>query len=251
MWRKTFCIFARDFVGYFYSPAAYVTMVGFLFLNGLVLNFEIGPGRANGDVDVALRYLFGNFFFWILMLAVPPLVTMRLLAEERRSGTVDLLMTAPVRAVDVIAGKFAAGFLFTVCVWLLLLVNVALLSVRLPPEAPLDWGKLAAVYIGILSLEGFFVAIGILASAFSKNQVVAAVLALAANLMIFFVGLYHFLFEGNAYESLLWGYVSVISHFVRDFAVGVVDFRYVALYAVGAFVALLLAVWTFDARKWR
>ena len=126
MVRKIASIFWRDFTAFFYSPAAYVTMVGFLFLNGMILNFEISPGRANGDMDVALRYLFGNFFFWILMLAVPPLVTMRLLAEERRSGTVDLLMSAPVRVTEVVLGKFAAGFCFTAFIWSLLLTPFSL-----------------------------------------------------------------------------------------------------------------------------
>jgi ABC-2 type transport system permease protein len=251
MWRRIYWIFVRDFVAYFHSPAAYVTIVGFLFLNGLVLNFEIGPGRAGGNVDFALRYLFGNFFFWILMLAVPPLVTMRLLAEERRSGTVDLLMTAPVRTGEVILGKYAAAFAFTAFVWSLLLIDIALLAVRLPAGATMDWGKIASIYAGVLGLEAMFVAAGLWASAFSRNQVVAAVLGLGINLMVFFAGLYHSLFAGDAYEQLLWNFVSVISHFVRDFALGVVDLRYMALYAIGTTIALFLSTWTFEARKWR
>ena len=247
MVRRVFHIFWRDFAGYFWSPTAYVIIFGFLFLNGLVLNFELGPGRANGHVDMALRYVFGNFFFWILMISIPPLVTMRLLAEERRSGTVELLMTAPVRTGEVIVGKYIAGFLFTAFIWSLLLVNVGLLASRVA----LDWGSIAAIYIGILSLQGFFVGLSLLASALSRNQVVSAVLGLGMILLVFFVGLYHHLFRADEYEAQMWSFVSVISHFVRDFAGGVVDLRYVGMYIVFTAVTLLLAAWTFEARKWR
>ena len=247
MVRRTFHIFRRDFAAYFWSPAAYVTIFGFLFLNGLVLNFELGPGRAGGDVDVALRYLFGNFFFWLLMLTVPPLVTMRLLAEERRSGTIELLMTAPVRTGEVIIGKYAAGVLFTTFIWSLLLLDIGVLQSRVS----LDWGRIASVYVGILSLEAFFVGTGLFASAMSRNQVVAAVLGLGLNLLVFFVGLYHSLFRADEYEALVWSYLSVISHFVRDFAVGIVDLRYIFLYFMFTGVSLIFAAWTLEARKWR
>jgi ABC-2 type transport system permease protein len=250
MWRRISWIFRRDFVAYFQSPAAYVIMVGFLFLNGLMLGILIGPGSADGDVDLALRFFFGNFFFWIFILALPPLVTMRLLAEERRSGTVDLLMTAPVRTSEVVLGKFAAAFAFTAFVWSLFLIDVALLAVRLPAGASMDWGKVASIYVGILSLETFFLAVGVWASAFSRNQVVAAVLGLGINLLVFFVGIFHRLLGGEEYEQLFWSFVSVMSHF-GDFAAGVVDLRYVALYALGTVAALFLATWTFEARKWR
>jgi ABC-2 type transport system permease protein len=250
MVRRVLRLFWRDFLAYFYSPAAYVTIFGFLFLNGLVMNFELG--RSNGDVDVAIRYLFGNFFFWLLMLTVPPLVTMRLLAEERRSGTIELLMTAPVRTGEVIAGKYAAGLAFTTFVWSLLLVDLGVVGLRLHRlTISLDWGTVAAFYVGILGLEAFFVGAGLLASALSRNQVVAAVLGLGINLLVFFVGVYHSLFGGDEYEALIFSYLSVISHFVRDFAAGVVDFRYLALYLVYTAASLVLATWALEARKWR
>jgi ABC-2 type transport system permease protein len=243
--RRTFTVFWRDFSSYFYSPTAYVTIFGFLFLNGLVLNFELTA--SGGDVDFAIRALFGNFFFWLLMLTVPPLVTMRLLAEERRTGTIELLMTAPVRAGEVIAGKYAAGVLLVAVIWSLLLLDLALLASR----TSLDWGTIGSIYAGVLALEASFVGTGLLASALSRNQVVAAVGGLGMNLLVFFLGLYHNLFRADEYEALVWSYLSVISHFVRDFAVGVVDLRYLALYAIYGGASLVLAAWALEARKWR
>lgn len=251
MVRRAFHIFRRDLLAHFFSPAAYVTIFGFLFLNGLVLTMELL--RSNGDIDIALRYLFGNVFFWLLMLTVPPLMTMRLLAEERRSGTIELLMTAPVRATEVIAGKYAAGLALTAFTWSLLLVDMALVAAPLSSRSgvSLDWGSVAAIYVGIFAIEALFVALGLLASALSRNHVVAAVLGLGMNLLVFFVALYHPLFGGDRYEGLIWSYVSVISHFSRDFAAGVVDLRYVGVYLAFAAPALVLAGWTLEARKWR
>jgi ABC-2 type transport system permease protein len=254
MARKTFSIFWREFSGFFYNPTAYVTMFGFLFINGMILQVELGPLRAGGDVDIALRSFFGNFFFWILMLSIPPIVTMRLLAEERRSGSVELLMTAPVRSSEVVLGKYAAGFLFTCFIWSLLLVDIGFLagwlSMREPPVS-LDWGKLGAVYIGIVSLEAFFLALGMFASALSRNQIVAAVVGLGWNIGVFFVGLYHQLFARTRYESLFLSYISVTSHFIRDFSVGIVDLRYIGLYLLGAAAALFLTIHLFESIKWR
>lgn len=254
MWRRIRTIFWRDFSGFFYNPAAYVTIFGFLFVNGLVLHMELSPFRSGGDVDLAIRMMFGNFFFWILMLAVPPIVTMRLLAEERRSNTVELLMTAPVRTWEVVLGKYMAGFLFTAFIWSLLLVDIAVIAVRLatmPGPVGFDWGKLVGIYCGILGLQAFFVALGLLASAVTRNQIVAAVLGLGMNLVVFFVGQYHQLFARSQYESLFLSFISVISHFVRDFSMGIVDLRYLCLYLIMTAACLFVTTWTFGARQWR
>ena len=254
LWRRIFYIFWRDFASYFYNPAAYVTMFAFLFLNGLVLYMELSPLRAGGDVDIALRFVFGNFFFWILMLAVPPIVTMRLFSEERRSGTVELLMTAPIRTWEVVLGKYAAGLLFTVFIWSLLLVDLAVIAGRLYFQTtPLyfDWGKMIGIYLGIIGLEAFFVAVSLFASALTRNQVVAAVLGLGINLCIFFMGQYHQFFSRDQYEALIMSYLSVISHFVRDFSIGIVDLRYLCVYVIFTVAALFFTAWTFEARKWR
>ena len=92
---------------------------------------------------------------------------------------------------------------------------------------------------------------GLFASALSRNQIVAAVVGLGLNLLIFFLGLYHHLFRADQYEAVLWSYLSVISHFVRDFATGVVDLRYIGLYVIFTTLSLVCATWTFEARKWR
>ena len=119
------------------------------------------------------------------------------------------------------------------------------------PPVSLDWGKLVGIYIGILGLQAFFLAVGLFASAITRNQIVAVVLGLGINLVVFFVGQYHQLFARSQYESLFLGFISIISHFTRDFSMGIVDLRYPELYLIFTCAFLYLTAWTFEARKWR
>lgn len=172
-------IFKREFAGYFRTPVAYVFLVVFL-VAASGLGFFVG--RFFDSNSASLERFFA-FHPWIFLFLVPA-VGMRLWAEERRSGTIELLFTLPLTPVQAVLGKFLAGWLFLALAILLtfpLALTVAYLG------AP-DWGVLVASYAGSILLAGTCLAIASLMSALTKNQVVAFVLGVAVCLGFVLVG---------------------------------------------------------------
>lgn len=155
----------REFMAYFYSPLAYVIMTAFLFFSGMTFFLIV---RGTGDSN-SLRYLL-QFLGWILAF-VSPMITMRLIAEEKKTGTIEILMTAPVTDTQIVLAKFFG----TLCFLGLLLLPTILYGVLLERwNANPDWGQILSTYLGLLLLSSAFFSIGILISALSTNQIVAA-----------------------------------------------------------------------------
>ncbi|HTW29552.1 MAG TPA: ABC transporter permease [Acetobacteraceae bacterium] len=169
--RNTLLIARRELAGYFATPVAVVFIVIFLVLQG-ALTFSVGNFFQRGQANLVA---FFNFIPWVLLLLVPAL-TMRLWAEERRLGTVELLLTLPVTETEAVLGKFLAGWAF--CIIALALTFPFVITVNLLGSP--DNGVIAASYLGAILVAGAYLAIGGAASAATKNQVIAFVLALAA-----------------------------------------------------------------------
>jgi ABC-2 type transport system permease protein len=168
--RVTLAIARREFGGYFATPVALVFIIIFLALQG-ALTFNLGQFFERNQADLVP---FFNFLPWVLLLLVPAL-TMRLWAEERRSGTIELLLTLPVTQTQAVIGKFLAAWAFTIIALALTFPFVLTVNYLGHP----DNGIIACSYLGAILLAGSFLAIGGAVSASTKNQVVAFVLAVA------------------------------------------------------------------------
>lgn len=238
--------FLRELRSYFVSPLAYVVLFFLLVLHGivfsLIVTFLSQPGQAfEGPFD----YFFGGFPFWLIVLFAVPVITMRLIAEERKSGSIEVLMTAPISEGQVVAGKFLAALAFWIVLWL----PTVLYAVILERFGDVDWGKLAAGYLGILLVGCFFLGIGIMTSALTRSQIVGAVAAFSLSLFVFFVGFVTGLVDEPWLQELT-GFVSVIDH-MDELRRGIVDTRRIVYYLTGTFFFLFVAARALEDRKWR
>jgi len=246
--RNLRAIFVRELAGYFLSPTAYVVLFFFLLTNGITFYVYASWFRTDPrQIDVVIQYLFGWLPFWILFLLMPPILTMRLFAEEKRTGTIETLMTAPVTDFQVVMGKFLAAETFFAVIWSTVLVFIAILGVLGNP----DWGPVFAFYVGVLSLGALFTAIGLLSSAFTRNQLIAAIVAMSVNLFLFFLNQCRAIFRGDAAAQEFFDFISFYHHFFNDYSRGLVDIRYVVLYLSFTGFVLYFAVKVVSWRRGR
>ena len=130
--RNLWHLFKRDFTSYFYSPIAYVVLTVCLFFNGLTFNLILGALNNPGfpPTESAMELFFGRtIFFWLVALIIPPVLTMRLLSEEKKTGTMEVLMTAPVTDAEVVLAKFLAAFVFYLVIWLPTLIYPLIIEI--------------------------------------------------------------------------------------------------------------------------
>lgn len=237
----------RELRAYFFSPLAYVVAFFLLAGNGIVfalilafLNDPMAP--AGRPLDL---FFGGTFFFWLLVTAMAPVLTMRLLAEEKRSGSIEVLMTAPVTEGQVVAGKYLAALLFYAFLWLPTLAYPAIVATG----TEVDWGVVAGGYLGILLVGALFLAAGTFASAMTSNQIVAAVMSFAILFALFAASLVEYLVTDPGLQEAL-RYLSVPQH-MEELARGIVDTRRLVFYATATLFFLFLSAKALEARKWR
>lgn len=241
-------ILIRELKAYFFSPLAWVVLTFFLLVNGyvfsLIVSFLSDP-RAGGSTT-PLKLFFGDtFFFWLVLLFVTPVLTMRLLSEERRSGTIEALMTAPVSETQVVAGKYLAALGFYAFLWLPTLAYVAVVA----RASEVDWGPIVSGYVGVLGIGAVFMAVGIFGSSFTKNQIVAAVVTFAMLIFFFAVAFLDGLVSDEALKSSL-SYLNLLDH-MDEFGKGIVDTRRLVYYLTTVVLFLFLSSRTLAAKKWR
>ncbi len=246
---NTLTILRRELVGFFLSPVAWVVLFLFMLSNGFAFYHYVSfTAQEPEQITIVLRSLFGFAFFWILPLS--PLLTMRLFSEEKRTGTIEMLMTAPVTSTQVVLGKFLAAQFFYTLIWSTLLLFCLVLEVLGEPDGP-DWGPVIAIYIGLFSLGLLTNSLGLLASSLSRNQLVAAVLALSGNLLFLSLLLGALLYPDAIEIQRVFHYLSFSKHFSSEYTQGVIDIRYPIYYASFAVLFLYFTVWIVEARKWR
>ena len=244
--RRFFAIVGREWRAYFLSPLAYVIVAAFLVMNGAIFSLIVSVlNNPNAPKGQALPYLFTNFFFWFFNLFVVPIIAMRLFPEERKSGTIEILLTSPVTETEVVLGKWTGALGFFLTLWAPTITYVWILR----SQVPIDLGPVASSYFAITLLGAYFLSVGTFASTLTKNQIVAAILAFGMLVPILFVGLLETLLSDPGNRDLV-GYFNVLDH-MDEFARGVVDSRRIVYYASATAFFLFLAVASLAAKKER
>jgi ABC-2 type transport system permease protein len=227
----------REFRTFFNSPVAYIVLCGFLLLAGWLFFSTLFLGG-----QATLRSFFS--LAPLLFVVFAPAVTMRLLAEERKSGTIELLLTLPVRDWEVVLGKFVAavGMVAVGLAWTIpYALSVAALAA---PGPPFDWGSALAGYFGLVLLASSFLAVGLWASAMTRNQIVGFIVGLLLCFAFYFVDKFAALLPQSL--SAILEYLSVDYHF-ENVARGVLDTRDLLFYLSLTGAGLLLTTRSLSA----
>jgi ABC-2 type transport system permease protein len=249
--KPVYTILKRELKSYFASPIAYVVLLVFLILSGIFFflylqgfvesqfdpRFQFFKERINLN-DFVVRPYFGTVS--IILLLMMPLITMRLIAEERRNFTAELLFTSPVRVFHIILGKFLASFCFFVVMVLISAVYVIVLMAYGNP----DLGPLLSGYLGLFLLGGSFLSVGLFSSSLTENQIVAAVISFGILLVFWIIGA-----SSDARDSIL-GYLSIINH-LDNFTKGVIELRDIVYYLSFIFLGLFLTHIMLESERWR
>ena len=243
MMRALTAITAREFAGYFATPLAFVFIIVFLLANGLA-TFYLGAYFAMGQADLTSFFMFHPWLYLFFL----PAISMRLWAEERRNGSIELLLTLPIPLTAVVIGKYLAALAFSALA--LALTFPIWLTVNYLGEP--DNGVILASYVGSLMLAGGYLAIGSCLSALTRNQVIAFVISVVACFLFTVSGapLVLELFDGWAPQALietLAGF-SLLTHF-RAITGGVIDMRDVMFFATLIGVFLTATVIVVDMKK--
>lgn len=234
---NTLTIFRRELGSYFNSAIAYIVITVFLLISGYLYFSQVFlVGEAT------LRDFFG--ITPLIFIFFGPAVTMKLLAEEKRSGTIELLVTMPVTDWQVVMGKFLAALaVITVAILLTLAYPITLSTM-----GDLDWGAVIGGYIGLVMLAGAYVAIGVMTSSWTRDQVVSFIVAFGITFSLYLLGKMVPLMPAGL--APIVEYMTLDSHF-NNIAKGVIDSRDVIYYVSLIGACLFMATQSLDSRRWR
>jgi ABC-2 type transport system permease protein len=249
----TLSLIRREFSAYFLSPIAYVVLTVFLAVTGHLFYLTLTQLTATGPkgVEFPMQLMLGDEKFWLVYLFIPPLLTMRLFAEERSTGTLEVLMTAPLHDWQVVLSKYLACFAFYVVLWLPTLAYLPVILNAETPQGRIDPMPLVSSYLGLILAGAMFLALGLFVSSLVRSQMVAALLSLFLSLGFIVAGIWRPEMDtGSALYRVLF-FFSVPLHFYKDFSRGLMDTRHVVLYASVALFCLFLTVRSLESRRWR
>ena len=249
--RRLFTLLQRELSAFYYSPIAYVVLFFFLLLNGLSFWFAIAVLNRAPSENTVVQVFFNSVFFWMAYLLVFPVITMRSFAEEFKMGTIETLMTAPVRDWEVVASKYLACLIFYLSLWLPSLLYFLIFRWLGNRSALGSSGQLLAPYILLVMMGMFNVALGCFASSLTSNQIVAAMISLVLTIGIFFLTLINYVVSSSS--PLLrdvTSYVAQLDH-MDSFSRGVIDSRVFVFYPSMTLLLLVITYQVFQLRRWR
>src|ERR1700677_4642609 len=253
--RNILIIWQKELRSYFASPIAYLLLTmfalifGFFFWNSLGYFVLMGmESQMRGQMmpmnlnEIVIRPLLSNV--GVIGLFFIPMITMRLFAEEKRSGTIELLVTSPIRDLEIISGKWLPGLAVDGCMLLVTLVNLAFLFKYGQP----DWKPVAIAYLGMILQAAGMLAIGMFISTLTKNQIIAGASTFGVCLVLWVIG------WTGSYEAATWtqvlSYMSVTTH-MEPFSKGLLATSDTIYYLTLIFVGLFLTARSLESLRWR
>ncbi len=240
--RSTWIIFHREMAAYFTSPIAYLIAGAFLLFTGIAFNQDLAFAITVRPVDPALvpRILTQMLVF------IAPLLTMRLLAEENREGTLELLLTAPVSDVSIVIGKFLSAWTFyTFLLLLTLIYQIILVQISFP-----DMSHTLGSYVGIWLYGGATLAVGLVFSAITESQILAAFLSMIVLTILFFGESVGQIVANIDLAQIIFN-LTLQGHFTPSFAEGIIRGEDIVYFAGLIVVMLYIAIQLVQSRRWR
>lgn len=244
----------RELGGYFLSLSGYVIIASALFLMGLCFVQMLEFLQQRPTSEPVTELFFNTYYFWLILILTAPVITMRLFALEKFSGTFETLMTTPVSDLQVVLAKFIAAMIFYSLMWLLLLCCMFAVRHYAGDAKAIDVGAMASTLLGVLLLGGLFISLGCCASALTRSQVTAAMLGLALGATVFLLA---YLAKNQPNQPLQAGWLrGALGCFglfeqVKDFARGVVDSRSLVLLVSLTLFFLFVTLRIVESRRWK
>jgi ABC-2 type transport system permease protein len=254
--QNILAIWQREMRSYFVSPIAYVVLTVFLFLSGLIFfgnltevyqytmsTAQMGQGAQPIDVPA---YITQSLFrtTTVILLFIIPMMTMGLFSEEKKRGTIELLLTTPVGNFQALMGKYLASLTFLLILFVSSGVTISALFVYSKP----DLRPILSGYFGLFLYGAALLALGVFISTLTENQIVAVIVTFGVSLVLWLISVFAGSATGAARDVI--NYLSVISH-LDDFIKGVIDTSHVLYYVTFAFVGLFLAYRSLESMRWK
>ena len=241
----------RELSAFFQGPTGFIIIAAVMFLIGL--GFLVVLSGLNGEATPmpVTQIFYGTYFFWVILLLIAPVITMRSFAMERASGTYESLMTAPVSDWQVVLSKFAGALIFYMILWVPLLICSVVVRFYVGESAVLGLGTMFTSALGILMVGCLYMSIGCFASALTRNQAVAAVSGFALGAALFFTGFFSY-FAGDRTDwlSQLARHISLANH-MESFTRGVIDLGAIVFFLSLTGLFLYLTHKVVESRRWK
>jgi ABC-2 type transport system permease protein len=249
--RVYWTLVRRELGGYFLSWTGYVVIAVVLLLIGSSFSNLMAALNEEATDRPLTEVFYSTYYFWLILLLGAPVITMRVFAQEKASGTFETLMTTPVSDLQVVLAKFSGAMIFYLLMWLPLLPCLFIVRYYTGEQAVLDAGAVGGTFLGIFLLGCVYVALGCFASSLTRSHLVAVMVGLAAGISFFLLSFLSLLFTSRGgWKGQFFTHVGLIEH-MKDFASGVVDTRPVVLCLSLTVFFLFLTLKVVESRRWK
>ena len=241
--KKIPAITAKELYTYFVSPVAYFVLIIFCGLSGFFFYAILLRAIVRQELSTAVMQVLFRNYLSVTLLFFTPAMTMRLFSEEKKSGTIELLMTSPVKDIEIVLGKYLASLIL----YLLMLLLTFFLPLLIQPFGKPDYGQITSGYLGITLLGAAFLSFGLMVSSMCRNQIVSALTSFGVLLILWIVSSFS---DRTGTTSQVLKYISPVTH-LDNFARGVLSLSDSIYYLSFISVCLFCTVKSVESAKWR